>query len=230
MPALVPARRALAVALAAAALPVVGACEPDTPRGVIGLTTTGCPPAESHGSGIEIESGLVLTAAHVLKGGGEVVVTNGVRTTTGTIVAFDPTMDLALIALPTSLGSPVPLADLGDLDEDAIEGRHGTAYVLRDDQVVAVPVTVTRQINLRTEDIYVDDVHERPAWELDADTRAGDSGGAVVIDGHVIGVLSLRSNRFDSRAYAVDPVRAGSTIREQLTTGDLTAVDLTRCT
>jgi S1-C subfamily serine protease len=213
----------------AAAL-TVPACGADLPDGVVGLTHTGCPPEESHGSGIEIEPGLVLTAAHVLKGADEIDVTNGRRTTTATIVAFDPTMDLALVRLPNQLGAATPLAALEDLGEADVEGRTGVAYVVRDGRVVTIPVTVRRKINLRTEDIYIDGEYDRPAWELDADTRAGDSGGAVVIDGHVIGVLSLRSNRYESRAYAVDPVRGGATIREQLATGDLSEVDLTRCT
>jgi S1-C subfamily serine protease len=205
-------------------------CAADLPDGVVGLTHTGCPPEESHGSGIEIEPGLVLTAAHVLKGADEIAVTNGRRTNTATIVAFDPTMDLALVRVADPLGAPTPLADRDDIGEADVEGRIGVAYVVRDGAVRSIPVTVRRMINLRTEDIYIDGEYDRPAWELDADTRAGDSGGAVVIDGRVVGVLSLRSNRFESRAYAIDPIRGGATIRRQFATGDVSGVDLTRCT
>ena len=215
------------LAVAAVALPGCGA---DLPDGVVGLTHVGCPPETSNGSGITVEPGLVLTAAHVLKGADEVAVTNGRRTTTATVVAFDPAMDLALVRLADGLGTPTPIAELDDIGEEDMEGRSGVAYVLRDGRVVSIPVTVRRMINLRTEDIYIDGRYDRPAWELDADTRSGDSGGAVVIDGRVIGVLSLRSNRFESRAYAVDPVRGGDTIRRQLASGDLGDVDLTRCT
>jgi hypothetical protein len=38
-----------------------------------------------------------------------------------------------------------------------------------------------------------------------------------------------RSRQDTDRAYAIDPVRAGARVREQLATGDLTDVDLTRC-
>jgi hypothetical protein len=192
------ARRAVVLA----AVMLLPACGADLPDGVVGLTHTGCPPEESHGSGIEIEPGLVLTAAHVLKGADEI----------------DP------------LGAPTPLAERADVREADVEGRTGVAYVVREGTVRAIPVAVRRMINLRTEDIYIDGEYDRPAWELDADTAAGDSGGAVVIDGRVIGVLSLRSNRYESRAYAIDPIRGGATIRDQLATGDLRAVDLTRCT
>lgn len=217
-------------ALVLAAVLALPACGADVPDGVVGLTHTGCPPEESHGSGIEIEPGLVLTAAHVLKGADEIAITNGRRTTTATIVAFDPTMDLALIRIADPLGAPTPLARLDDIAEADVEGRTGVAYVVRDGAVRTIPVTVRRMINLRTEDIYIDGEYDRPAWELDAATQAGDSGGAVVIDGRVIGVLSLRSNRFESRAYAIDPIRGGATIREQFATGDLSEVDLQRCT
>jgi S1-C subfamily serine protease len=220
------ARRAVVLA----AVMLLPACGADLPDGVVGLTHTGCPPEESHGSGIEIEPGLVLTAAHVLKGADEIVVTNGRRTTTATVVAFDPTMDLALVRIADPLGAPTPLAERADVREADVEGRTGVAYVVREGTVRAIPVAVRRMINLRTEDIYIDGEYDRPAWELDADTAAGDSGGAVVIDGRVIGVLSLRSNRYESRAYAIDPIRGGATIRDQLATGDLRAVDLTRCT
>jgi S1-C subfamily serine protease len=172
----------------------------------------------------------VLTAAHVLKGADEIVVSDAERTTTGTIVGFDPQMDLALVRLADPLGDVVPLADLADLAEADVEGADGVAFVMRAGAIVEIPVTVERQINLRTEDIYVDGEYDRPAWELAGATKAGDSGGAVVVDGHVIGVLSLRSNRYESRAYAIDPVRAGATIRTQLDSGDLGPVDLTRCT
>jgi S1-C subfamily serine protease len=220
---------ALAVALAAPACSEAGATAGAAHPGV-GLTHTGCPPETSHGSGIEIEPGVVLTAAHVLKGADEIVVGNADRTTTGRIIAFDPAMDLALVQLADPIGDAVPLAVLSEIAEDDVEGVDGVAYVMRDGGIVEIPVTVRRKINLRTEDIYIDGEYDRPAWELEAATKAGDSGGAVVVDGHVVGVLSLRSNRYESRAYAIDPVRGGRTILAQRESGDLDGVDLTRCT
>ena len=220
---------ALVVALATPACSEPGATAGATSAGV-GLTHTGCPPETSHGSGIEIETGLVLTAAHVLKGADEIVVSNAGTATTGTIIAFDPAMDLALVQLAEPLGDVLPLADISEIAEHDIEGAKGIAYVMRDGGIVEIAVTVRRRINLHTEDIYIDGEFDRPAWELDATTRAGDSGGAVVVNGRVIGVLSLRSNRYDSRAYAIDPVRGGTTIRAQRESGDLDAIDLTRCT
>jgi hypothetical protein len=51
-----------------------------------------------------------------------------------------------------------------------------------------------------------------------------------VVDGEIVGVLWATSRRFDGRAYAIDPVAAGSDLHRQLATGDLgDAVDLCRC-
>lgn len=217
-----------------AALALTACSEPGATAGAtnvgVGLVHTGCPPETSHGSGIEIEAGVVLTAAHVLKGADEIVVSNAGTATTGTIIAFDPAMDLALVQLEEPLGDVLPMADISEVAEIDTEGADGVAYVMRDGAIVEIPVTVRRKINLRTEDIYIDGEYERPAWELDATTKAGDSGGAVVVDGRVIGVLSLRSNRYDSRAYAIDPVRGGDTIRAQRESGTLDGIDLARCT
>ena len=43
-----------------------------------------------------------FTAAHVLQGADEIVVSDAERTTPGTIVGFDPQMDLALVRLAPS--------------------------------------------------------------------------------------------------------------------------------
>lgn len=208
-------------------LPVVllTACSPlDPADDAVGIVARGCPPGTSNGSGVPIAPRLVLTAAHVVKGGGEIAVTNGGRTTTGEVVAFDPAMDLALVRVEQPIGGVFHVGD-GDVDD----GATGVAYVMRHDEIVTLPITVRRRITLRTEDVYIEGLHDRPAWELDADTESGDSGGAVVVDGEVIGVLSLRSDKFGARAYAVDPVRAGARIEEQRRTGDLGDVDIERC-
>jgi len=216
------ARRALAVAAIAT---VTGSCADDPPSAVVGLTVSGCPPGQAHGTGILVEPDLILTSAHVVKGADEIAVTNGDRDTTATIAAFDPDMDLALLRVDTPLAEPRKLSDVpAGRDVDA------TAYVYRDGEVVTLPVRVRRPVRIHTEDIYIEGDTYRPGYELDADIHAGDSGGPVVLDGEVIGVLWARSSKYDARAYAIDPVAGGSTIREQLRTGTIPpTIDLTRC-
>lgn len=201
------------------------ACAPDPPTAVVGLTVDSCDPGIEVGSGMIVAPGLALTSAHVVAGGEAITVEQRGRESTGRIVAFDPEMDLAYVefdAVPTRLP---------DVDSDHVEpGDTGVAYVVRDHVVVEVPVRVRRRVKIRTEDIYVQGETVRPGFELDAEIEGGDSGGAVMIDGKVVGVVWARSNRFDERAYAIDAVRAGELIEEQLAAGRLGPdVDIARC-
>ncbi len=172
--------------------------------------------------------GLVLTAAHVVKGADEIDVTDGARSTTASVVAFDPDMDLAYVRLDDDLAA-APSVGLGDA---AVErGERGVAYVFRDGHVVALPVVVRRPVRIKTEDIYIDGDTNRPGFELDADIEAGDSGGPVLVDGRVVGVLWARSSKYEHRAYAIDPVAGGGLVREQLRAGAIgDSIDLARCT
>ena len=201
-------------------------CAADPPSGVVGLTVTGCSTGAAHGSGMVVAPGLVLTAAHVVKGADVIDVTNGARSTTASVVAFDPDMDLAYVRLEADLGAPSSLEG-GGVDR----GEHGVTYVFRDDRVVAVPVVVRRAVRIKTENIYIEGETDRPGFELDADIESGDSGGPVLVDGEVIGVLWARSSKYDQRAYAIDPVAAGALVRRQLGTGSIdNSIDLARCT
>lgn len=205
------------------------ACAPDGPdpaEAAVGIVVEGCDPGVELGSGLLIEPGLALTSAHVVAGARTISVRHGGEEHTGEIVGFDPEMDLAYLSVPATRSSGTIA-----VDSDRVEaGDEGTAWVVREGSVVGLPVTVRRRVKVRTEDIYIEGETLRPSLELDAEIRRGDSGGAVVIDGRVVGVLSLRSNRFDRRAYAVDPDRAGGSIERQLADGALGPdVDVTRC-
>jgi S1-C subfamily serine protease len=215
--------RLLALLLATTAL--ASACAADPPAAVVGLTVAGCPPGEAHGSGAVVAPGLVLTAAHVVRGATGITLTNGSHTGPAHVVAFDPDMDLAYLATDTDFGSALPLG--GSVER----GSTGTAYVFRDGAPVALPVRVRRPVRIETEDIYIKGTTDRPGFELAAEIKPGDSGGPVVVDGRVIGVLWARSDKNSDRAYAIDPVAAGATVREQLRTGVIDdAIDLSRCT
>lgn len=214
----------------AAAVWLTAACAADPPSAVVGLEVAGCSPHPEIGSGMLVEvdgvdEPLVLTSAHVVKGARAITVTRGGATGTAAVVAFDPDMDLAYLAVD-GLGSAFP----STVDSSAIEGgERGSVYVVRDGAVIALPVTVRRRIQIRTEDVYIEGETLRPGYELGVDIDAGDSGGAVVVGGKLVGVVWARSRRDAERAYAIDPVRAGERIHAQLRTGDLDDVDLTRC-
>lgn len=192
---------------------------------MVGLVVDSCDPGQEVGSGIVIAPGLALTSAHVIAGADEITVNQQGRSSVGDVVAFDPEMDLAYVsfdALPTHV---LPVVS------DHVEaGDEGLAYVVREGEVVVLPVRIRRRVRIRTEDIYIQGETLRPGFELDADIRSGDSGGAVVVDGKIAGVIWARSNRFDERAYAIDAVRAAELIDEQRATGRLgDDIDIARC-
>ena len=192
---------------------------------MVGFVVDSCDPGIEVGSGMLVAPGLALTSAHVVAGGEEITVDQRGRESAGTIVAFDPEMDLAYVAF-----DGVPTA-IPEVDSDHVEaGDTGVAYVVRERVVTEVPVRIRRRVNIRTEDIYIQGETLRPGLELDAEIESGDSGGAVMVDGKVVGVIWARSNKYDERAYAIDAVRAAGLIEQQRASGQLGPdVDITRC-
>lgn len=217
-------RRRTGAALAALAIAASG-CAPDPPDAVVGIVVDSCDPGQEVGSGIVTRPGLVLTSAHVVAGARGLAVDHDGTRYPGEIVAFDPEMDLAYVSFP---GPDRPGVQLRSTP--AAAGDQGTAYVVRSGEVEALPVTVRRRVRIRTEDIYIEGETLRPGLDLIADIQPGDSGGAIVIDGEIVGVLWARSREGASRAYAIDPDRAGDRIRRQLDDGRLgDDVDIARC-
>ncbi len=217
-------RRSTAGLVAIVTLATAG-CAVDPPSSVVGVSVSGCGLTEETGSGMLVDDGLVLTSAHVLRGARSVMVHRGDTSYPAEIVGFDPEMDLAYLEI-----DPIDAADVPIASGEAEGGDTGSAWVVRRDGVERIDVRVRRRVTINTEDIYVDGATSRPGWELDAVIEPGDSGGAVVVDGSVIGVLWARSRRFPGRSYAIDPVRAGDRIDRQLADGELgDDVDLTRC-
>ena len=76
--------------------------------------------------------------------------------------------------------------------------------VYRDGKPINVPVRIVDVVTIRTEDIYLDTIHDRPGYELEAVIIPGDSGGVVVVDHRAVAVVWARSRRSDTRAWSVD--------------------------
>lgn len=206
---------------------LAGGCSPDgQPSAVVGIVITdSCEPGVETGSGALVAPGLVLTSAHVVAGASTIDVVRGGRSVPGRIVGFDPEMDLAYLAVDGLPGLPFSVSSGG-----VESGDDGVAYVVRDGIIVELPVTVTRRVNIRTEDVYAEGETLRPGFELDAEVQLGDSGGAIVIDGRLAAVVWSRSRRTNDRSWAIDPERGGDRIDDQLRSGAIGAdIDLTRC-
>lgn len=211
---------------------VAAACAPDAPSAIVGLSVKACDTGLESGSGAFVAPGVVLTAAHVVAGARTITVERpgSDRPMSGEVVGFDPINDLAYVAVDDRSYHHLEVAN-----SSAVSGDTGVAYVVRKGAVIALPIEVARPVNIRTEDIYIDTMTNRPGLELVADINAGDSGGVVIVDGKVVGVIWARSNLAADRAYAMDFVAGSGSVDEQLATGVIgndaagTTIDLARC-
>jgi V8-like Glu-specific endopeptidase len=149
-------------------------------------------------SGSEIATGFavggdrVVTVAHVVDGAVRVGGRNA------TVLTVDRRSDLALLGVPGAVGRAPAVASTDDGDElDVLR--------LRDGRSSSQPVRVRRAIVAHVDALGVKHEATRPALELTARVRAGDSGAPVVSrSGSLAGVVFATSIRQGSTAYAVD--------------------------
>lgn len=159
------------------------------------------------GSGFVVGPGLVATNAHVVAGESatEVETSDG-RRRGGTVVAFDPDRDLAIIRVDGLDRPALPLGAAAVGDRGAVFGHPGGG------DLRLAPFEVGERITASGADIYDSRGVERQVLVLAASLRPGDSGSALVSpDGDVVGV-----------AFAIAPDRPG--VAYALSTQELQAV------
>jgi S1-C subfamily serine protease len=148
-------------------------------------------------TGFVVASGRVVTVAHAVKGDRVVRVQTGEGPLRGRILRVDRKADLALLAVPGVRGTAPRTTTAGS--EEGVR-----VAVLRAGRPVARSAIVRRAIDARVS-APAGRPLRRPALELEAHIRAGDSGAPVVRDGgEVAGVLFARSRNRPATAYAVD--------------------------
>lgn len=151
------------------------------------ISTAGCGYATAvNSSGVVVDTGLVLTAAHSVRGSSAIdVTTTDGGTYPATVVGLDMRPDLALLSVP-ELSEPaveVGAATAGDVGEIVGASSSGT-----------VPYLVRRAIHITIDRIGGRGGYERSGHELEADTRTGDSGaGAFDDDDRLIGIVFATS-------------------------------------
>lgn len=160
------------------------------------------------GTGFVVADDRVVTNAHVVAGVTEPVVEapNG-EAIAGSVVYFDPELDLAIIAVDGLTAPPLPLGDTLTAGTDAaVQGYpYGGPFTSGAARVMQVG---TAQVD----DIYGTATHPREVYTLAADVRQGNSGGPVLaLDGTVVGVVFARSADRESVGFAMtmaelDPV------------------------
>lgn len=197
---------------------VVAACGADDPIGdpadaAIGIRATGCGLADRLGTGAIIaddDRAVIVTSAHTVAGAETVTAELGNGRTAVEVLVLDTERDIAVLSAPAWIG---PARRLGTprADDEA-----SLAVWTPDEPVAVVDTTITRLLRVTIEDIYLQDEHERRAFEISADIVPGDSGAPIVAaDGSVLGIVYARSRSRDGVAFAVSalelaPVVAGA--------------------
>ena len=151
-------------------------------------------PGERTATGFVVSDEHVVTVAHALGTGGlQVRSADGVGRR-AVVLRRNPALDLAVLLVPGLPAAPRSLA-------------HGSVHVLlrRDGGRVAARAVVRRRLDARVRTADGRVIARRPALELTAPIRAGDSGAPLVgADGRVAGVIFARSRGRAGLAYAVD--------------------------
>lgn len=162
------------------------------------------------GTGFVVSSEHVVTNAHVVAGVSQPVVEapDG-EALQGSVVYFDPEMDLAVILVPGLAAPSLTLADtLAPGTDAAVEGYpYGGPFAAGGASVVSVSTA-------NVPDIYGATKTQREVYTIAADVREGNSGGPLLtVDGQVAGVIFARNAQTANVGYALtmselDPVAA----------------------
>ncbi|RAS60335.1 colicin V production protein [Lentzea atacamensis] len=139
------------------------------------------------GTGFVIAPERVMTNAHVVAGTNEVTVEVGRGQFDATVVAYDPKIDIAVLAVPDLEATPLQFrSDEVQPGEDGIV----LGYPL-DGPYKASPARVRERIPLlRGPDIYDAQTVTRDVYTVRAEVRSGNSGGPLVDpNGRVMGVV-----------------------------------------
>lgn len=203
--------RALLIALAALSS---GVWSRGSEASIVSIENHTCNGSLSLGSGTIVGPSRVLTSAHVVDESQAITVVapDGVRV--GTVVGFDAETDLALVEVDGAAW----------VDAQTVSARRvarGTTAQIASyrDGVPSVRTAVIRRaVELKVVDSAGTVTARRPGFELEGDVRPGDSGGALLVGGSLVGVVWARSTVADGRGYAIDVAAVPWTLAEKWAT------------
>ena len=151
------------------------------------------------GSGFLFAPDRVMTNAHVVAGVDEPTVEIGGSAVAGTVVYYDPEVDVAVIAVESGEIEPLPL----DLDVEPKEGVAILGYP-EDGPYDVQTARVRSEQRLRSPNIYGDGAVIRDVLSLRGKVRPGNSGGPVVSSaGDVVGLVFAASLTDTDTGYAL---------------------------
>ncbi|MBT0767346.1 MarP family serine protease [Kineosporia sp. J2-2] len=175
------------------------------------------------GSGAVVAPQRVVTNAHVVAGVSQPKVQVGGkgRLYDARVVSFDPTRDLAVLAVPKLNVTPLELS--GDLE------RGDDAVVVgfpNDGPFKVSPARVRSIVRATGEDIYGNEGAIREVYSLYVKVRPGNSGGPVLDpSGKVVGVVFAKSLDDADTGYALtmdearEAIQTGAAKSEKVSTG-----------
>ena len=165
-------------------------------RPSIVLIRTGAATTAGGGSGSGVivdQGGQILTALHVVEGGGEITVTFADGTTTpAAVVGSDPSLDIAVLQVETLSPNVAP----------AILGNPGALRIGSEAYVVGNPFGLYGSLSVGVvsglERIFIDPETEEQfegLIQVDAAVNPGSSGGPLLDRaGHVVGIVTALLN------------------------------------
>lgn len=162
------------------------------------------------GTGFLYAPNKLLTNAHVVAGVTEPMIRVGDESVRGTVVYYNPGVDVAVIDVP-DLDGPTISFDLEgkERDQGAVLGYP------QDGPFDAQPVRIRSDQRLRSPDIYGNGTVTRHVFSLRGLIRPGNSGGPVVSTaGRVLGVVFAASvsDRDTGYALTADQVRRAAAV------------------
>jgi S1-C subfamily serine protease len=129
----------------------------------------------------------VMTNAHVVAGSNSVQVYASGNPLDATVVSYDPSVDIAIIAVPNLPPPPLAFAET--------EAKTGANVVVMGypggGNFTATPARIREAIKLSGPDIYRDPAPvTRDVYTIRANVEQGNSGGPLIdLNGHVLGVV-----------------------------------------
>lgn len=152
------------------------------------------------GSGFIVAPETVVTNAHVVAGLKKPVVQDLLGGHRGTVTAFDPKLDIAVLHVPGLTGPALTLAS-GERARGTVGAVLG--YPGGGDLTIS-PAAILGEQNALGRDIYGSGLVNRHIYELQAVVRPGSSGGPLVTpSGEVIGVIFAMSTSDEAVSYAL---------------------------
>lgn len=152
------------------------------------------------GSGFVVAPERIMTNAHVVAGTNSLQVDTAKGPLDATVVLFDPSTDVAVLAVPGLQAPVIPLASGGATsgENSIVLGYPGGG------PYTASAARVRETLNLTGPNIYKSDTVEREVYTVRGQVRAGNSGGPLVdTQGDVLGVVFGAAVTDDDTGYVL---------------------------